>query len=307
MAIMILAAGDQEVAHTPARPVASATWVLEDLRQAIGATGRVLASGAASVNVDEYVLDGDAGPAQASVTKVPLATTGALEAGQLVWIEDAGGGGEQLELDAVVPDDYARARYQLVAGYEAGSTVRALTMGATVPDAVTGNEALLGVSLRVTWSYDIDARPVRAQTMVCLQRSEGISGELAQAKAFAVGMFPQLAEQARAGGRELDGWAETARSLIEFDLRHEGHGIEPSMFLLDERANQLIGLKLLILAALNDVGPKGMAEWLKTLRSQYTRMWDALTVGTPGLGSQETNEADQAVGSPSRAGMSFAL
>lgn len=296
----------QQLEHLPPRPVASATFEVVNLDKRVGEAGRLLVSGVAEVDTTEHLLDEPAGWLQSSSTRISLTTTGAITPGDQAWIEDPSGAGELLEVDGVVSDDYARARLQLVNNYPAGSVLRRLPI--TTPDGVldplVSNAELLEAPLRVTWRYGQTA----AQQLVRIVRASGGEGQLAGAIRFARRYMPQLNEQAREGDREIEGWAEIAKGLVEADLRHLGDGIEPTRLLVGERADQLIGTKLLIIAAANGVRPKDQAAdvYLDHVRKMFTRMWEQLTVGTPGLGV-ETDVRDDATASPTRAGLRFGL
>jgi len=306
-AILILGQADQSLEHVPERPiVGAAAWQLEDLSLPLDDAGRVLGSGAAEVSAVSLVLDEDAGWSEDSPTKVPVSVTTDAKEGPW-WIEDEEGLGELVQVEGIVAGEYLRLRSWLVRNYPAGSTIKPLTITASIDDAVTADEDLLEDKLRVVWSYEIEGSPRVHQELVKIARQQAGDGALSDVKTFAMDYFPELAQQLREDGSELDRWAQLARRLVQNAARAAGLGIDPAKLLAGPRAVDLLGFRLLTIIADNGLHPSQSerAKFRKSMHDQYTKIWIELTIGTVGEDAAELDKDGRQVGNVERSGLDF--
>lgn len=306
--ILILGQASQELEHVPERPLAAATWELEDLSLPIDDAARVLDSGAAVVDAAtvSLTLDDDAGWSEPSATKIPVSSTTGAEVGPW-WIRDPEGLGELVHVEGIVADDYLRARHWLVRNYPAGSTIEPLTISAAIDDAVTGDEELLEDKLRIVWSYDLEGQPTVHQELVKIARQQTGDGALADVKTFAMDYFPELPQQLREDGAELDRWAKMAHRLVSNAMRAAGRGIDPAKLLAGPRAVDLLGFRLLTIIADNGLHPSQQDghRFRKSMSDEYTKVWTELTIGTTGEDTAEVNADGRETSPLERSGLSF--
>lgn len=297
MTSLILGAVGQQADYDPPRPIAAApTWVLEDM-----ITSDELDSGTAQVNAAVLITDALAGWAAASATKIPVAATAGAEIGP-AWIESPDGQAELVEVEGWIDDEYLRIKRPLTANYEPGAEIRFLRVRAAIDDAVTANEDLVGRKLWIVWSYDQDGPRRVPQAISLSRRSEGDLGVTA-AITWAGGMFPELNDQARANGNEIDTMAKFAKGRVEDQLRSDGKGIVPANIIAGPRGPEIVGLQLLLIAAANGIHParQKLEAWTKFVREEYRRVYDALVIGDPGAGATEVDDDGRAVQTAERA------
>jgi hypothetical protein len=294
----------QVLEHLPARPVSSATYVVEDLGEPLDGADRELASGSATISGVSLTTDAAAGPREADPRKVQVASTTGATTGPW-WIEDASGIGELVVVIGVTSGDSLLARDHLLRSYASGSTIKPLAITASFPDAVAADEDMLEQQLRVVWTYTIDSRSRREQEQVRVVRQTSPDVQPNEVVDFCRSFAPDMAASLR--HRQLETWTQLAVKLVSALARAES--IEPTQLLAGDRSTELVGWRVLQMAGENGYAPGQIkpADFAAAMAVHFERCWSRLTVGAPGLEAVEIDEDDEQVTTKERSRLSLAL
>lgn len=300
---VILGSTGQVLTHLPARPVTSATYVIEDLGEPQDGAERDLASGSATISGVSLTTDADAGPREANPRKVPVASTTGAAVGAW-WIEDASGVGELVMVVGVTSGDSLLTRDPLLRAYASGSTVKPLAITAAFPNVVAADEDMLDTTLRVVWSYTISGKAQQQQEQIRVVRQTSLDVSAAEVVEFVRGYAPDLTAALR--HQQLDGWVPLAIRLVAAQGRSEG--VELTQLLAGDRMIEIVAWRTLLIAGENGYAPGQLepAVFAKTMRANFDRCWSALTVGPPGLDAVDVDEDDEQIVTE-RPGLSLAL
>jgi hypothetical protein len=301
---VVYAKTGQVLSHLPARPVASATYEIEDLSEPQEGDDRQIVSGSATISGTSLTTDADAGPREADPRKIPVASTTGASVGAW-WIEDALGIGELVLIEGIASGDSLRIRDPLLRAYASGSTVRPLAITAAFPNTQAADEDLIDVAMRVVWVYTIDGRERRQQEQIRIVRQTSLDAPPTEVVDFCRLFAPDLAASLR--HRQLEGWVPLAQRLVLAQARSEG--LELTQLLAGDRMVEILAWRALQIAGENGYAP-GQVEPMKfaaAMRANFDRCWAALTVGAPGLDTATTDEDDEQIEPTERGRLSLAL
>lgn len=295
----------QLVQHVTPRPVATATYVLEDLDEPLEGDARELQAGAALVLAATVSLELDAAAGARAVDPlwIPVASTVGATVGPW-WIEAADGIGEVVWVEGWLDNDGLRIRHPLVRTYAAEDTVQPLTISLAFPNAIAADDDYLEARLRVVWSYTVAGHgAVVAQEQVTVVRQTVTDVGVPEVLEFVGAFAPDIMPRFRTG--ELEGWAKLSIRLVQAQAR--GEGIEPTKLLAGDRMVELVSWRMLLILADNGHSPGSVTQevFAKSMRGNFDRCWQALTVGSPGKDAVDIDEDGVTTAPPERAGLNL--
>lgn len=274
--------GDQPLIHVPPVRVAAATFALEDLAEGETSAGRVLASGAATVDSLNAAMTADSGRGTTSPRTIFVVAGGAQA--RHVYAVEGDDDSELVRLEAVAAT-YVTAAAPLSARYATGSRLRGVELSATFPAAAAAREDLQEEDrvLRIVWTYTIAGRTVRVADQVRVRRDAADVRYLGRAEAVLREDWPELVQALPKHGNAVRVVVNACARLLVAKLK--GRSIPPESFLAGD-----IGFELLLARCLWRFAERGHApggvdieQWRDERRIEFHSQWKALATGTPGL------------------------
>lgn len=300
---VVFGEGEQLLAHVTSRPVASATFVLEDLTEVLDGEARVLAEGAATVDTTELQTTSTAGRRSADPRWLPVEDTTGASVGPW-WIE-ADGLGELVHVEAVKAGEGLSLRSPLLRDYPSGATIEPLTITAACPAEVADDDDYLDEPLRVVWRYEVAGAIEVAQDQVRITRQVRTDAHLADVLEMIGDFAPDIPPRVRPG--ELERWCRLATRLVH--ARARSLRIDLARMLAGDNMVALLCWATLEIVAENGYTPgrHDPERFAADIRRRMTAVWDGLTIGLPGGESVEVNADGERVASTARAGLSFGM
>lgn len=288
---IILGETGQTLRHVPTGVVSAASYIIEDIDAAPGSSDRVIASGEPTVADWSLTTTAIAGPTQPHAARMYVDATTGASIGDPAVIVAPDGSRELLEVEALAVDSYVQAASALAGVYPIGSTVYGVLVSASVPDDFAANETRfkLGHRYRVTWTYTLDGSIRRVPESIDWVRHNVAADQMVgDALLWLAETYPRVRE-GLPDHMSLDAVAERMAGEVANDIRAKS--IDPSTFLVGERATTLLGWRVL-----SHLGEHGWApgnvdqeRWAALAAKRYTDRLNSLTIGTAGFGSAETD------------------
>ena len=294
MHTIVFEQASQVLTHTPLGPVSAASFVFEDLGVGLEDANRVIASGAITPPTWSLTTTATAGPTQRNGARVSVSSTTDASIGARAVIIGADGSRELFEIAALSSGAYVQAVASLAGTYASGSTVRGVTLSASVPDVFAANEERFKQqhALRVTWTYTLDGVVHRVPELVQWTRHTGKADALVgEAKVWMSKAYPDAATRLP-DGTKLDMLLACMLDEVTDDLVNLT--IAPESFLMGDRGRSLLVARLLM--HLGDLGySPGNTEqvmWADRMRRLYTTRLESLTVGLAGGNTAHTDRSN---------------
>ena len=274
----------QVLTHTPLGPVSAASFVFEDLGVSLDDANRVIASGAITPPSWSLTTTAAAGPTQRNGARVSVSSTTDATIGARAVIVGADGSRELFEIAALSTNTYVEAVTSLAGTYASGSTVRGVTLSASVPDAFAENETRFKQQhpLRVTWTYTLDGVVHRVPELVQWTR-HNVKGDalVGEALVWMSKAYPDAATRLPDGAK-LDVLAQCMLDEVTDDL--VARTINAPEFLTGDRGRSLLVARLLM--HLGDLGYSpgntDQPTWAERVRMLYVKRLESLTIGLAG-------------------------
>ncbi len=288
---IILGESGQTIRHVPTGVVSAASYAIEDLDVSPENPDRVIASGEPTVANWSLVTTAVAGPTQPHAGRMYVQATAGAGIGDPAVILAPDGSRELLEIEGIAAGSYVQAASALAGVYPIGSTVRGVLVSASIPDVFAADEARfkLGHRYRVTWTYTLDGSVRRVPERLDWVRHNVAADQIVgEALLWLSKAYPRLRE-GLPDHMSLDAVAECMAGEVANDLRAKD--IDPSTFLVGERATTLISWRILSHMGEHGWSPGNVDpdRWGALAAKRYTDRLNSLTIGTAGQGSAETD------------------
>lgn len=301
MNTIVLGVADQTLVHSPIGSVASATYLLENLRYGDGEAQRTIASGSATLGGWSLTSSATAGATTIAPTKFTTASTTGATIGAAVVVTGLDGSTELGEIASVSANSYVELAAPLVGTYAAGSTITPASISCPVPDVFAADESAFELDpiLRVTWVYTLGGVVRRVGERVGFERHNSTTSSVAAEALLEVkALYPDLAE--RMPDVSLERVVPILCRHVDNDLRTRQ--IEPARYFVGSRGVSLIVAKILVYASRSGYQPgrSPLAEFQASCLAGYIAELANLVVGAGDPHSFETTKTDAAEKPPYR-------
>lgn len=307
---LIKDATNQTLTHVPMGQASSVTWSLEDLTVGSGAAGRVLASGSASVASWTLTTSAEAGPNTLDSRKATVAATTGASIGAPAVIIAADGSRELVTIAAITSGASVKFEAGLSGTYPSGSTIAGVLLTAAIPDSIGSNTTLWNnqTPIRIVWTYTVDGVIHRVPFPVLLDRHTQGDFPVADAVRKLKLLYPDIGSRLP-DAASLDKMAIELAEDVADDLRMRR--IDPEQFLIGPT-----GTRILVSRMLSHMADQGYkpghnespdGEYAVWARGDYRRRLEALTVGLPPEGSQQTDVVNDVITGPEYRPFTLAL
>lgn len=302
MNTIVLGVASQTLVHSLIGSVASATYLLENLRYGDGEAARTIASGSATLGGWSLTSSAAAGSTTIAPAKFPTASTTGATIGAAVVVTGLDGSTELGEIAAVSANSYVELAAPLVGTYATGSTLAPASISCPVPDVFAADESAFELEpiLRITWVYTLGGVVRRVGERVGFERHDSaISSVAAEALLEVKALYPDLAER-MPDGVSLERVVPILCRHVDNDLRTRQ--IEPARFFVGSRGVSLVAAKIMVYASRSGYQPgrSPLAEFQASCLAGYIAELANLVVGAGDPTSFETTKTDAAEKPPYR-------
>lgn len=286
---IIFGQSGQTLAHTPAGYVASASYVIENLRFGPTDASRTIASGSATVASWSLTSSATSGPTTTTPRKFSTASTTGATIGDPAQLVAADGDAELVVVGAISSGSYVETVSPIAGTYPSGSTLRGIKLSTTFPNAYAADEDELEREppLRVTWVYTLGGVLWRVPELIEWSRHSVGDLDLAEAILVVRELYPDITRLP--DGANLERAAARLAEEVRDDIR--ARRLDPAAIMLGPGGRGLLAARIVAWASVQGYspGPSEHPSFMRWAIGDYQAKLANLTVG---LGSRGTLGVD---------------